>query len=111
MNYRGYGASGGTPGETALVSDGIEIFDWAARRADLDAARIAIHGRSLGTGVAVQVAAARPARCVILTSPFDSARRRRAARSTGGCRWRCSCAIRFDSVARAPQLRDAGAGR
>lgn len=73
VNYRGYGASGGRPGEAALVSDGQEIFDWAARRVDIDAGRIALHGRSLGTGVAVQVAAARPTRCVVLTSPFASA--------------------------------------
>ena len=32
-----------------------------------------MHGRSLGTGVAVQVAAAKPVRCVVLTSPFTSA--------------------------------------
>ncbi len=74
VNYRGYGASGGSPAETAMVADAIEIFDWTAQRSDLDATRVALHGRSLGTGVAVQVAAARPARCVILTSPFDSAR-------------------------------------
>ena len=72
VNYRGYGESGGRPGEKALVSDGIEIMDWVGRRGDVDAARIAIHGRSLGTGVAVQVAAARPPRCVILTSPYTS---------------------------------------
>lgn len=72
VNYRGYGDSGGTPGEKALVSDAIRIFDWAAARADLDGARIAVHGRSLGTGVAVQVAAARSPRCVILTSPYTS---------------------------------------
>jgi len=74
VNYRGYGDSGGKPGERELVADGAELFDWAARRSDVDAARIALHGRSLGSGVAVQVAALRPARCVILTSPFDSAR-------------------------------------
>jgi uncharacterized protein len=73
VNYRGYGHSGGRPGEAALVSDGADIFDWAARRADIDPARIALHGRSLGTGVVVQVAATRPAKCVVLTSPFDSA--------------------------------------
>jgi len=73
MNYRGYGASEGRPGEAALVGDGIEVFDWAARRADIDASRIALHGVSLGTGVAVQVAAARPAKCVVLTSPYASA--------------------------------------
>ena len=74
VNYRGYGDSEGRPGERALVADAIEIFDWAARRPDVDATRIALHGRSLGTGVAVQVASARPARCVVLTSPFASAR-------------------------------------
>jgi fermentation-respiration switch protein FrsA (DUF1100 family) len=74
VNYRGYGRSQGSPGERALVADAIEIFDWAARRPDVDPTRIALHGRSLGSGVAVQVAAARPARCVMLTSPFASAR-------------------------------------
>jgi hypothetical protein len=73
VNYRGYGASEGRPSEAALVADGQEIYDWASRRGDIDADRIALHGRSLGTGVAVQVAAAKPARCIILTSPFDSA--------------------------------------
>jgi fermentation-respiration switch protein FrsA (DUF1100 family) len=73
VNYRGYGASGGRPGEAALISDAAEIYDWASRRGDLDVSRIALHGRSLGTGVAVQLAAARPARCVVLTSPFASA--------------------------------------
>ena len=72
MNYRGYGRSAGRPGEKALVSDGIELYDWAARRPDIDPQRIVLHGRSLGTGVAVQVAAARPARCVVLTSPYAS---------------------------------------
>lgn len=73
VNYRGYGRSQGKPAEKALVEDAVELFDWAARRPDLDGSRIALHGRSLGTGVAVQVAAARPARCVLLTSPFSSA--------------------------------------
>jgi len=74
VNYRGYGRSEGKASEKLLVQDATELFDWATRRADLDAGRIALHGRSLGTGVAVQLAAARPARCVVLTSPFSSAR-------------------------------------
>lgn len=73
VNYRGYGRSAGRPGETAMVADALELFDWAARHPAIDAQRIALHGVSLGTGVAVQVAAARPARCVVLTSPFTSA--------------------------------------
>ena len=73
MNYRGYGESGGKPGEKALIADALEIFDWAAARPDIDRARIGLHGRSLGTAIAVPVAAARAAKCVVLTSPFASA--------------------------------------
>lgn len=72
VNYRGYGASGGTPGEKALVADALTIHDWVAGRSDVDTARVAVHGRSLGSGVAVQLAAARSVRCMILTSPYDS---------------------------------------
>ena len=103
MNYRGYGRSGGKPGEKALVADAVEIFDWASRRADIDSSRIALHGRSLGSGVAVQVAAARPPRCVILTSPFSSAR----AVAAGIYPWLpVGLLLRhpFDSAALAPKL-------
>jgi len=104
VNYRGYGRSAGRPGEKALVADGIELYDWAARRPDIDAQRIALHGRSLGTGVAVQVAAARPARCVLLTSPFaslvDVAREVYPWLPVG-----MLMRHRFDSAALAPRLR------
>lgn len=72
VNYRGYGESGGKPGAAALAADALALHDWAARRPDIDPARLCVHGRSLGTGVAVQLAAARALRCVVLTSPFDS---------------------------------------
>ncbi|MBL0142099.1 MAG: alpha/beta hydrolase [Betaproteobacteria bacterium] len=72
VNYRGYGDSGGQPGEKALVADALAVHDWAARRADLDSTRLCAHGRSLGSGVAVQLAAARGLHCVLLTSPYDS---------------------------------------
>lgn len=73
LNYRGYGESAGRPGEKTLVADALEVIDRLAARADIDGSRIAVHGRSLGSGVAVQVAATRPVRCVVLTSPFASA--------------------------------------
>lgn len=101
VNYRGYGESGGRPGEAALASDGAGLFDWALRRSDIDVSRIAVHGRSLGSGVAVQVAAMRPVKCVILTSPFDSAREVAKAMYP----WLpVALLIRhpFDSLARAP---------
>lgn len=73
VNYRGYGRSKGRPSEKALVSDAIALHDWAVRRPDIDASRVALHGRSLGTAVAVQLAEHRAPRCVVLTSPFASA--------------------------------------
>jgi fermentation-respiration switch protein FrsA (DUF1100 family) len=72
VNYRGYGASGGRPGEKALVADALVLYDWIASHAAVDPGRICAHGRSLGSGVAVQLAAARPLRCLALTSPFES---------------------------------------
>jgi len=70
VDYRGYGASDGTPSEEALSDDAIEWFDYAKQK--LDAQSIVVFGRSLGSGVAVQLAAARPVQAVILATPFDS---------------------------------------
>lgn len=72
LNYRGYGRSEGKPGEKALVADGLALFDAVAARDDIDRRRIVVVGRSLGTGVATQVAAQRPVAGAILISPFDS---------------------------------------
>ncbi len=72
MNYRGYGGSSGKPGESVLYADALRVFDYAASRADVDARRIVIMGRSLGTAMAVRVAARRAVRAVLLVSPYDS---------------------------------------
>jgi pimeloyl-ACP methyl ester carboxylesterase len=72
VNYRGYGASEGKPSESDLCADALVVFDALARRQDVDATRIVLVGRSLGSGVATYVAAQRPVAGVILISPFDS---------------------------------------
>ncbi len=72
LNYRGYGASEGAPGERELMTDALAIYDAVARRDDIDAARIVVFGRSLGTAVATHVAAKRPVAGAVLVSPFDS---------------------------------------
>lgn len=72
VNYRGYGLSGGEPGETALLADAVAIYDAMVARSDADPTRVIAMGRSLGTGVAVHLAAQRPLAGVILVSPFDS---------------------------------------
>jgi uncharacterized protein len=72
VNYRGYGASEGKPSERNLFADALLVYDTLARRPDVDASRIALVGRSLGTGVATYVAAERPVAGVILISPYAS---------------------------------------
>jgi pimeloyl-ACP methyl ester carboxylesterase len=73
VNYRGFGLSGGVPSSRAVLEDSKLVYDWAAARADVDATNIVLLGRSLGSYVAVTVAAARRARGAILATPFDSA--------------------------------------
>lgn len=53
--YRGYGRTPGTPGETRIVRDVVAHLD--AELAAHGARPVVLHGRSLGTGVAAQVAA------------------------------------------------------
>jgi fermentation-respiration switch protein FrsA (DUF1100 family) len=70
VNYRGYGGSTGTPSEAALGVDAAAVYDAVRRRHH--GAPIAVIGRSLGSGVAVQLAAARPVDRLVLVTPFDS---------------------------------------
>jgi pimeloyl-ACP methyl ester carboxylesterase len=66
--YRGYGASEGRPGEKSLTTDALAVLDHAAARHGA----VDVVGRSLGSGVAMQVAVRRPIRRLVLITPFDS---------------------------------------
>lgn len=68
MHYRGYGGSTGEPTERANVADGLALFE----RVRALHPHVAIIGRSLGSGVAVQVAGRVPASRLVLITPFDS---------------------------------------
>ncbi len=68
IDYRGYGASGGSPSEAALVADALLWYDKVSPEAN----KIYVFGRSLGSGVAVQLAAHRRVAAAILVTPFDS---------------------------------------
>jgi pimeloyl-ACP methyl ester carboxylesterase len=68
VDYRGYGASEGAPSEKALSADALRWYDHVSKPAQ----RIFVFGRSLGTGVAVHVAAARPVAGVVAIAPYDS---------------------------------------
>lgn len=68
--HRGYGASDGAPGEAALYADALALYDFV--RARHPGQRIAVVGRSLGSGVAAYLAARRPVERLALVTPFDS---------------------------------------
>ena len=70
LSYRGYGGSTGTPSETGLVNDAVAAYDFAAAR--YPAKRIVLWGESLGTGVAIALAAERKVGGIILDASFTS---------------------------------------
>jgi fermentation-respiration switch protein FrsA (DUF1100 family) len=70
LNYRGYGGSEGRPTEAGIILDAKAAYDFAAER--YGANRIVLWGESLGTGVAVALAAEKPVARVILESPYTS---------------------------------------
>jgi uncharacterized protein len=104
MDYRGYGLSDGAPSEKALVADALALYDHASGLPGVDAGRIYAFGRSLGSGVAVALAAQRRLAGLILATPYDSlaavARRHYWFVPVD---WLLR--HRFDSIARAPKLR------
>jgi fermentation-respiration switch protein FrsA (DUF1100 family) len=71
LEYRGYGGLGGSPSEQGLIADGEAAYAYAAAR--YPAAQIVVWGESLGSGVAVAIAAEKPVGRVILEAPFTSA--------------------------------------
>ena len=68
MHYRGFGGSAGKPTEAALISDALALFD----KVYAEHENVILFGRSLGTGIALQVASLRPAAKLILVTPYDS---------------------------------------
>jgi len=71
VSYRGYGGSTGTPSEAGLLRDAECAYREACAR--YGAGRLVILGVSLGTGVAVALAANCEARGLVLLAPFLSA--------------------------------------
>jgi fermentation-respiration switch protein FrsA (DUF1100 family) len=70
LDYRGFGASTGSPTEEGLYTDGETAYRWLAAR--VDPQRIVLMGESLGTGIAVWLASRQVAAALILESPYTS---------------------------------------
>jgi fermentation-respiration switch protein FrsA (DUF1100 family) len=75
LSYRGYGGSSGRPSERGLIEDARAAYTFATQRHP--EARLVVWGESLGSGVAVAIAAEKAAEKkvarVVLEAPFASA--------------------------------------
>lgn len=71
LSYRSYSGSTGQPSEKNNIADAKLAYDTLVREG-VAPADIILYGESLGSGVAVQLAAARPVGGVVLDAPYTS---------------------------------------
>ncbi|MGD0135233.1 MAG: alpha/beta hydrolase [Bryobacteraceae bacterium] len=72
LDYRGYGKSSGRPSEQGLYRDSEAGFIYLLGKG-YRAEQIILHGQSLGSAVAIDLASRRPCAALILEAPFTSA--------------------------------------
>lgn len=70
FDYPGFGRSEGKPSERGCYAAGDAAYDWLSER--VKPANIILFGKSLGGGVAVELAQRRPHRALILSKTFTS---------------------------------------
>ncbi len=71
IDYRGFGKSEGRPSEEGVYRDAAAAYDYLLSQG-YQAGQIILHGESLGTAVATDLAARRSAAGLILEAPFPS---------------------------------------
>jgi fermentation-respiration switch protein FrsA (DUF1100 family) len=70
MDYPGFGKSNGERNEEILYADALQVYKMARARFSRDS--IIIYGKSIGTGIATQLAAKRDCKRLILETPYYS---------------------------------------
>jgi pimeloyl-ACP methyl ester carboxylesterase len=70
INYRGYGESTGKPSQKNLFSDAVSIYDHCQKK--FGYSNVTIMGRSLGSGIAIDLASQEDVNGLILVTPYDS---------------------------------------
>jgi fermentation-respiration switch protein FrsA (DUF1100 family) len=71
IDYRGYGKSAGTFSEKGFYADGEAAYEYAKKLGYQDN-QIIFYGRSLGTGIAIEMAIRHPVKGLILETPFTN---------------------------------------
>jgi hypothetical protein len=70
FDYRGYGHSEGRPNEAGCIADGAAAQKWLANRTGIQPKEVVLMGRSLGSAVAVALAAENGAQALVLENAF-----------------------------------------
>jgi len=55
FDYRGFGCCVGSPSEEGLITDDLDVIDWAVKGAGVHPSRILIFRQSMGTAVCIAV--------------------------------------------------------
>jgi fermentation-respiration switch protein FrsA (DUF1100 family) len=103
LDYRGYGASEGSPSEAGVYADARAGLAHLVEKRGLPESRIVVFGRSLGGAVAVDLVRGRRLAGLILESTFTSA----ADVAQTALGWPASVLVRgrFDSAAKIGEVR------
>jgi fermentation-respiration switch protein FrsA (DUF1100 family) len=102
-DYRGYGASEGSPDEAGTYRDARAAYRYLAEVKQVKAAELVLFGESLGSAVSLELALARPAAALVLEAPFTSVRD--VARTTIFAPFAPFVRTRYESLARVSRLR------
>lgn len=73
ISYRGYGDNPGRPAEKDLITDSILALEWLLKKEGISAKEVVLFGESLGSGVAIALAAQYPVKALIFDGAFSSA--------------------------------------
>ncbi|ELR70271.1 hypothetical protein C900_03956 [Fulvivirga imtechensis AK7] len=72
IDYRGYGKSSGEITEQGLYLDGDAAFRFLVEEKGFQPEQVIIYGRSIGSGIATELAKRRDTKGLVLESPFSS---------------------------------------
>jgi len=72
VDYPGYGKSEGQPDEAGCYAAALAGYNWLTRNKQVPAERIILFGKSLGGGVAAELASRLPHRALVLVKTFTS---------------------------------------
>ena len=102
-DYRGYGASEGSPDEAGTYLDARAAYRYLVEEKRAAPDRLVLFGESLGSAVCLELALARPAAALVLEAPFTSVPE--LARTTIFAPLSSFVRTRYDNLARVRLLR------